>query len=198
MDSDENEINDFFGSDTEQKTPVIETTAEKTISEWGNDFDTKKASEEQVIVQTKQPVKQEVKTESIVKKITQIEAEASATVTIGVVDLMQRTILNIILNKKFEKKFTEDQIEIVDRVEDLPDDKLTPEEVSLKKRFNKSFAKYEKTGETIPFNAVEKDEMKEILAEYYKVTGKAVSPNLLLAGAFIDKIGKRVATIMFD
>lgn len=194
-DIDVNEINDFFNSETEHKTPVLEAIVDKPISAWGSDFDTAKAEE---VEQKKAPVVSESKNESIVKQITTKEAEASATVTIGIVDLMQRTVLNIVLNKKFEKKFTEQQMEIVDRVEDTPEDKLTPEEASLKRRFNKSFAKYEKTGESIPFTVTEKDEMKEILSEYYKVTGKSVSPNLLLAGAFIDKIGKRVATIMFD
>lgn len=195
-DKDQSEISDFFSSETEHKTPVTESTTEKAISDWGSDFDTTKAS----ALEPKQApqANTEKAPESIVKLITTKEAEASATVTIGIVDLMQRTVLNIVLNKKFEKKFTEEQMEIVDRVEDLPDDKLSPEESNLKRRFNKSFAKYEKTGDSIPFTSDEKDEMREILSEYYKVTGKSVSPNLLLAGAFIDKIGKRVATIMFD
>ena len=194
-DNDLTEINDFFSSETEIKNPVLETVIDKPISAWGSDFDTTRA----MATEPKQtPVVAESKVESIVKTITAKEAEASATVTIGIVDLMQRTVLNIVLNKKFEKKFTEEQVQTVDRVEDTPDDKLTPEESNLKRRFNKSFAKYEKTGDSIPFTADEKDEMREILSEYYKVTGKSVSPNLLLAGAFIDKIGKRVATIMFD
>lgn len=194
-DNDKVEINDFFSSETEIKMPVIEAVENKPISSWGSDFDTTRA----MATEPKQaPTNTEVKTESTVKTITTKEAEASATVTIGVVDLMQRTILNIVLNKKFEKKFTEQELETVDRVEDLPEEKLSPEESNLKRRFNKSFAKYEKNGASIPFTPDEKDEMREILAEYYKVTGKSVSPNLLLAGAFIDKIGKRVATIMFD
>lgn len=194
-DTDQNEISDFFSSETEHKTPETESTTEKAISDWGSDFDTTKAS----ALEPKPAAQATEKTpESIVKLITTKEAEASATVTIGIVDLMQRTVLNIVLNKKFEKKFTEEQMEIVDRVEDLPEDKLSPEESNLKRRFNKSFAKYEKTGDSIPFTPDEKDDMREILSEYYKVTGKSVSPNLLLAGAFIDKIGKRVATIMFD
>jgi hypothetical protein len=196
-DQDEQDINDFFGSDTEFKTPITETVIDKPIKEWGNDFDVQKASAE--IKQTAAPaVSSEIKSEPIVKQITKDEAKVSASVTIGVVDMIQRTILNIGLNKKFANKFTEDQMKIVDRVEDIPDDKLQPEEVSLKKRFNKSFLKYEKAGASIPFTEPEKDEMKEILSEYYKITGEAVSPKLLLVGAFIDKIGKRVATVMFD
>lgn len=195
-DTDQNEISDFFSSETEHKTPALESTVEKAISDWGSDFDTAKASAAEP--KPAQTVHSEKAPESVVKLITTKEAEASATVTIGITDLIQRTILNIVLNKKFAKKFTEEQMEIVDRVEDLPDDRLSPEETSLKRRFNKSFAKYEKTGENIPFTKPEKDEMKEILSEYFIVTGESVSPKLLLVGAFVDKIGKRVATIMFD
>lgn len=196
---DDNEINDFFSSATEYKKPVVEITTEKAVSDWGNDFEKPSADfiAEQTAKQTAaNPI--EKKAETIVEKISQKDAEASAIVTIGVVDLIQRTVLNIIVNKKFEKKFSEEQMAIIDRVEDMPDDKITEEEVSLKRRFNKTFAKYEATGKSIPFTQPEKDEMKEILETYYIASGKKVSPNLLLAGAFIDKIGKRVATVMFE
>jgi hypothetical protein len=197
-DVDEKEISDFFSTPTEHKIQVSAAEiVEKPISAWGNDFDTAKASET-IKDKPVTVVNQEKKPESIVATITKKEAQASAAVTVGLVDMIQRTVLNIILNKKFEKKFTESELAIFDRVEDIPDEKLEPEELSLKKRFTKSFAKYEKTGESIKFSDDEKDEMKEILEQYYTITGESVSPKLLLFGAFVDKIGKRVATVMFE
>jgi len=180
------EINDFYSEATEYKSPgIVEDIVDVTKNR--NDFEPV-ANTVASVPQQPEPAQQ----------VTDKEAVASAKVIIAMVNTGQCALLGKFAAKKFEKKFSETQIDIIDKVADKPEAELEPEELSLKKKFEKAVAKYEKLTASLPFKPSEKEEMKDILAEYCKITGTKLSPGMLLVGAFIETLGSRVIDVAFD
>lgn len=130
-------------------------------------------------------------------------AEMSARAAVGTINVLQVSLCKPLVNWQFKKqgakRFGAENFE-----KGLDDIVLgiTPTdaaEAARKKRINKFLEQRDEKIRNIPFNKEEEEEMIYAWKTYFELTGKTVSPELLIAASTIGNLGKRAIDIaMWD
>jgi hypothetical protein len=133
-----------------------------------------------------------------VTKISQGMKEASANSIIGIVDITSQLFIPI-HNKKFQKKFNEEEIKKLDTLTDKEEDDIDDkDDLALKKKFERLIKRHNKKIDQIPLNESEKKDMKTQLMAYMDYKEKALPPEIGLVFCFMNILGKRIIDVSTD
>jgi hypothetical protein len=185
------EIKAWFQATTERKEAGLNTTSNAMNS---SDFDSgfkKEATENTAKTDAEKPK------ETPSPVITEDKAKASAMTATALMNVVQDTVLNLVMRTKMDKRFGQ-HVELLEAIADKADNDLSPEHLNLRNRYVKYLNKDLDIRSKIPFSAKEKDNFTDMMKEYFKATGKELSPNLIIAAAVLDAMVGRVNRIMFD
>lgn len=130
--------------------------------------------------------------------ITEKTKRASARTAVGMLDLTQRGIFQPLQTWKFKRKFTNEEIEKIDLIEDKEDAKLEEKEIALKKKWNRLLKKYNKKYEDVPMKEKEKQDLEEAFYNYFDYKEKTLSPEWFIGMAVVNSIGGRAIDLITD
>jgi hypothetical protein len=176
---------------TERKEPSKTTSASSSFNWDEDDFEAQP--------QPKKTATPEKKAEEEPAKVTDKAKKASARTLVGMMDFTQKTILTPILNAKFKKKFSPEEVDRLDNVIDADPEKLFDDrDKSLKSKWDRLAAKLEKKKASIPFTDTEKSDMESFAYDYFDAKETSLGPEWGIAFSFINIVGKRVIDVVFD
>jgi hypothetical protein len=184
--------NNIISSDFwDQKDPE-ETTTEKS----------KKTEEKNNPEKTKNPAVTEDPAENKPerpKKLDREVKEASARTLVGMMNFTQKLIFTPIINYKFKKKFSDEEIEKLDAgVEDKNKDELDGEDLALRNKWDRLMRKRDKKIQGIPFDEGEEKDLHTACFNYMDIKEKELPPEYFLALTAATIIGKRAIDAFFD
>lgn len=131
--------------------------------------------------------------------LSKTEINANAKLNVGFIDFTQQNVLRFFLNKKFEKKYTEQELELIKT--DLvykPKVQLTEAEQVLKAKHKTLENKKKRKADIIPFEDLEKKQLEKIVADYIEATGQSMPPWLTAVLAVGQIMLKRVEVFTED
>ncbi len=132
------------------------------------------------------------------KQITDKVVESSARTAIGMLDITQRTVLTLVVERKFQKQFTKDEQERIIEKTNADVATLTDADKQLIERYNKLDAKKDRTLKKIPFQPQEETDLAEVFGRYFKEKQIELPVGAHMAFAVINVIGQRVLDVVFD
>lgn len=176
----------------EPVTPQVKETVQATVkkSPWNSDDD---------FVEPKpKPTTTTEQTESQEPKVTEKAKRASARTVVGMYDMSQKALFIPLLNRKYKKKFTEEEIERLDQVADANKALLGQEDFKLRSKWDNLMVKRDIKVKAVPMNKEEKQDTEEMLYGYFDATNTVISPAWGLVFALINTTGKRVIDLTTD
>lgn len=188
---------------TEIKKPGQTKAAEQTASFWDasdEDFEMpRKATKPEAESGTDKPASTAQKDEKITDRVKM----GSARTATGMCEMACKTIITPIhgykLKKKIEKRFSQEQLDLLDRkLIDADENELEGDEKRVKRVFEKIVTKYEKKMQAVSFTDTEKRDLTDAFYNYFDFTQTQLSPTWYIACAMIDTIGRRVVDSVID
>jgi hypothetical protein len=182
---------------TEKKTP-----AEKGADAWK--FDDEAEDEEEPAADNKaeessaSPGSAKDPKAAADKPATKDEKLASARIAVGMMDLTFKSLFTPLINHRFKKKFTVEEIDRLETVADADKKKLTDEDLDLRNKWDRLMKKRDQKLETIPIEGEEKDDLETAMYTYFDVTGKKLSPEWFVGMALIRSLGNRCVDTFTD
>ena len=132
-------------------------------------------------------------------KMTREKAMANAGVSVEAINQITITAGTWKINSKFKNKITEEQIEKLTVLEDIPKEKISKEEDKmLLSKWERLMDKRDKKLGRLPMKEQNKSNMKEAFAAYHQATGKAMAPELLLVLAIVTHASEKGTEIFSD
>src|SRR5690606_11332603 len=125
-------------------------------------------------------------------------AELDAITIVGAIQFTQNTIMRPIVNRKYQKKFSEAEINKLEKIADKQLEDYTPDEISLKNKFERLMVNRDKLMGKIPLTDEQEKDLIDIWKRDFEVTGKSIPPWLGVAIASVNTIGSRIIDIAFD
>lgn len=187
---------------TETKQPGKETQSKA----W--DFQDEKISEEPVKAASnsdfEQPKTEEKSTVAPgphgppVEKITDKAKRSSARTAVGMLDLFQRGLFTPIINNKYKKKFTGDEISKLELIIDVEKKGLENEDLKLRNKWDRLMKKRDKKIDSIPFEETEKKDIEEAFYTYFDFKEKTLPPEWFVGMAVLNSFGKRAIDAFTD
>lgn len=131
-------------------------------------------------------------------KLTHDLKNSAANTAVGMTQLTIRMILTPIINYKFKKKFTDDEIEKIDDIVDKEDAALDEKEMVIKKKWNRLMKKRDAKIKGIEFDPQKEADLHKAFYNYFEVTESTMSPGWYLAFAMINVIGGSIVDVLTD
>lgn len=190
---------------TEHKTPgshtapKVETTApvepktEPTakVSPWNSDDDFEKPKPKTTTTPSSNNTEEQ-------PQVTEKSKRASARAVTGMYDMTQKGVFIPLINRKYKKKFSDEEVERLDQVADANKALLQPEDFKLRSKWDNLMAKRDVKVKAVPLNKEEKQDMESMLYDYFDATNTVISPAWGLVFAFVNITGKRVIDVVTD
>lgn len=130
-----------------------------------------------------------------VQKVNKQAAEMSARATVSTINVLQVSLFKPLINWQFKKqgakRFGQDNFDkgLDDIV--LGNTPTDAAELARKKRINSFLQQRDDKIRAVPFNKDEEEEMIYAWRTYFEMTGKTVSPEVLIIASTLGNIGKR-------
>jgi len=128
-------------------------------------------------------------------KITDKAKKASARTAVNMLNLLQRGIFPPILNYKVQKKFTPEEIERLEEVQDAAKSALDDKDLALRNKFDRIMKSHNKKIEAVPFTETEEDDLEQAFYAYFDFKEKTLPPEWFLYMAVINTLGKRTIDV---
>jgi len=178
---------------TQEKNASAESTEQKDNSNFfskdENDFDPEPKTKNE---------NEESTEEKPAQRLTRDMKIASANSIIGMINITTRIFIPI-HNRKFQKKFTKEEILKLDKLVYKNSDQITDhEEISLKNKFDKLIKKHNKKLENVPLSEAEEKDLQTQLIAYMDFKNKTIPPEIGLLFNAISIIGNRVVDVTTD
>lgn len=172
-------------------TPEPKTEPTVKVSPWNSDDDFEKPKVKPA--PSTDPADPD-KTEPLSEKT----KRASARTVCGMYDMSQKAIFIPALNRKYKKKFSEEEIDRLDKVADANKVHLSPDDFQLRSKWDNLMTKRDIKVKAVPMNREEKQDMEQMLYDYFDFTNTAISPAWGLVFAVVNTTGKRFIDVITD
>lgn len=124
--------------------------------------------------------------------------EASANSIIGIVDITNRLFIPV-HNRKFRKKFSDDEIKKLDKLQYKEKEDLTePDDLALQKKFEKLIKRHTKKLDAIPLTEPEKTDLRTQLIAYMDYKEKVLPPEIGMVFTFVNILGSRIIDVVTE
>lgn len=144
--------------------------------------------------ETKTPPEAETKKISE-SKITDKAKRASARTAVNMINFVQSGLFPPILNYKFQKKFTDAEKEVLDKVIDADKKDLDSEDLRIRTKFDRLIKAHNKKINDVPFNETEISDMEESFFALFDLKETTLSPEWFVYMNLINTLGKRAIDV---
>jgi hypothetical protein len=124
--------------------------------------------------------------------------KASAETLTASIDIVFDLLGTMILNYKFKKNFTKDQLEQCKDLQDKDINELTGDDLALRNKFDRLNNKRQSKLAELPFDAPATARLNGIFLNYFAITGKEFSPEIMLYMGLGVAILEKADTIFTD
>jgi hypothetical protein len=124
--------------------------------------------------------------------------KASAETLTSLFDAGFDILLGFQIDYRFRNNFTDEQWEKVQDIQDVPKEKLEGEALELRNRYDRLLAKRDKKKKNLPFDDGETNRLNRIFFNYYKVTNKELSPEVLLYMGITSAVIEKARAVLLD
>lgn len=138
-------------------------------------------------------------TAPVLPKISNEAAEAGARAAVGAINITLTMLARPLINWRFKKECAKRFKSDLERAEELVVTDDTPaddHEAKLKKRYEAFLNKRDQKITGLRFSDTEESDLTFAFKDYFKTTGKTMSPEVMLYVALIGAIGTRGIDIM--
>lgn len=186
----EKSLHEMLGDATEEKTP-----SENKSFSWNLDYEDVEFEEEK---------KDESKyTNSAVQKNKdpkeiEKDCKASSETLTAAIDTVFDMAGSFYLNHRFKKNFSDEDWEKAKSLQYKNPEKLEGEDLILYNRFKKLNDKRERKMKELPFDESGTERLNRIFFNYYKTTGKQISPEIMLYMGLCVAVLEKANTVFFD
>lgn len=198
MAEENSEFHSLLEQDTETKAPT-----ETVTKMWSFDDEATIVSETNSAGQTtsnnnsaSDPKKPEQPKEVLTDKRKEEIRVASAETAVASLDAMIELVGGFIVNRKFKKQFTKEELKKGRDIFDRDPDMLDDGDKELQKKFKRELDVRAEKLKQLPFETTDTERLNAIFYNYFKITNKELSPEFLLytgiGSILIDK-----ATVIF-
>jgi hypothetical protein len=132
------------------------------------------------------------------KKPTHELKMGAANTAVGMTQLTVRMILTPIINYKFKKKFTDNEINKIDEIVDKDEAALDDSDLQIKKKWKRLMATRDKKIQGITFDEQKEKDLHKAFYNYFDFTESTMSPGWYLAFALINAIGGSIVDVVTD
>ena len=128
------------------------------------------------------------------EKVRQASAETLTATLDATIDILG----SLVINNRFKKRFTPDEFDKAQELQDKPKESISDEtELALYNKYNREKKKRDSKIKELPFEESDTTRLTTIFYNYFKITGKEMSPEFLLVvgigSILVDK-----ATVVFS
>lgn len=114
-------------------------------------------------------------------------------------DVATEGLCKIVVSRKYKKRFTTEEKEILrNGLVDADPKTLNPEQKSLYDKYQKLTAKKEEVFSKLPFDDDEKQIMEDSWYRYFKQKNKELPPEAAVIMSVLTSVGSRVIDVAFD
>lgn len=124
--------------------------------------------------------------------------KASAETLTATIDIVFDLLGNIVLNYKFKKAFNTDDLERAKEIQDELIENLNPEDLVLRNKFDRLNKKRLDKLDELPFDAPSTERLNRIFLNYFAITGKEISPEIMLYLGLGVAVLEKAETIFTD
>ncbi len=182
-------LHDVLATETEHKTQSTNTN-----KAWNFDADAEIIEDPKTGETTDGSKKGTEKTD----KEKEVIRKASAETATASMDAMIDLVGGIIVSVKCKKRFTPDEWDRCREIRDKVADTLNPDDQALLKKFNREISiKADKLKE-LPFDERDTTRLTAIFYNYFKITGKELSPEFLLVMGIGSILVDKAAVVFMD
>ena len=129
------------------------------------------------------------------KKITEKAKQASARTAVNMLNLLQRGIFPPILEYKVQKKFTPEEVDRLDTLQDAVKSDLDSSDMALRTKFDRIMKSHNKKIDAVPFTETEEKDLEQAFYAYFDFKEKTLPPEWFLYMAVINTLGKRTIDV---
>lgn len=130
--------------------------------------------------------------------ITEGERNASAQASTAMFNMLLTGGFTFFQNQKFNNKFSSEQKNTLESVQDKEDSSLTPAELALKRKYLKAEEIHNKKLDRIPLSDKQKKDLEEALSLYFKIKNISMPPEWLLIFTVGQILGSRGIDLAVD
>lgn len=124
--------------------------------------------------------------------------KASAETLTATIDIVFDLLGNIVLNYKFKKNFNFDELEKAKDIQDDLIESLSGEDLVLRNKYDRLNKKRLDKIDELPFDATSTERLNRIFLNYFAITGKEISPEIMLYLGLGVAILEKAETIFTD
>lgn len=174
-----------------ETTTNPETKAETEVKT--SDFETTQAPPASSTTSTTPPASTEPKLSKDFKI-------ASARITVSALDMTQRMIFTPLINRKYSKKFTEQESKILDETNIIDEEKslLNAQDLPLRNKFDRIMKKRDKKIKDIPFEDLESQDLEKMFYQYMDAKNTTLPPEIMLVIGIANVLGKRAIDLFTE
>lgn len=183
-------LHDVLSTETEHKNQS--TTTSKA---WNFDADAVIIEEE---AETTEPGTGSKKGTVTNEKDKELIRKASAETATASMDAMIDLVGGIVISVKCKKRFTPDEWDKAREIQDKPIETLPPDDQALLKKFNREILKKSEKLKELPFDDRDTTRLTAIFYNYFKITGKELSPEFLLVMGIGSILVDKAAVVFMD
>lgn len=189
--AEDNSLESKLAKETERKQPTAVASLADSPGFWGDD-----EAEEESVASDKSKSGQTNEPSTTVP--TKEAFRTSARTGVLLLDNIQNLAFTFLVNRKYSRKFTDEQWSKIDQIIDLDKSRVSDDDMPLYSKAQKVMKRWAKKTEDIPMKEKERKDLEEQLYEYCKMTGKQLSPNLILILTLMNSIGSRAIDLITD
>lgn len=198
METENSEFHDLLEQDTEIKAPT-----ETVTKMWSFD------DEATVISETSNSGSSAVNTGTTEKKpeqpkevLTDKRKEeirtASAETAVASIDAMIDLVGGLIISRKCKKQFTNEEFNRAKQIRDIDHNELSEKDKELQLKFIREITLKDRKLRELPFDERDTTRLTAIFYNYFKITGKELSPEFLLYMGIGSILVDKATTIFMD
>lgn len=186
----ESNLHEMLEQETEQKAPSIGAKMwdfsddGEIIEETAPETETAQENEKQA------PVKTTKDKEKIQK--------ASAETATASIDALLDLFGGFAISAKFKNSFAPGEIELLNDFLDRPFETLTDDQKTLVTKYNRLKSKMDNKMQNLPFTENTTSRLNAVFENYFRITGKELSPEFLLIMGIGSAIADKATTIFID
>lgn len=125
---------------------------------------------------------------------------ATARITVSALDSTQRVIFTPLINRKYAKKFTPDEVNKLNdkNIIDEAKERLEADDLTLRNKFDRLMKKRDKKLKDITFTDPESQDLEKIFVQYMDVKNEALPPEIMLFIGIANVLGKRAIDLFTE
>lgn len=124
--------------------------------------------------------------------------KASAETLTAMLDIVGDMGGNLVLDIKFRNKFTDEQFDRAQEIQDTPIDQLTGDDLTLRNKFDRLNKKRKEKSKELPLEGDDTERLNRTFLNYYKITGKEMGPEVLMYLGITQLLLSKARVIFMD